>query len=40
MVLDAFKRNDIYKFNLVTMQEDAPMGTDLWKSNQSKKKGL
>ena len=40
MVLDAFKRNDIYKFNLVTMQEDAPMGTDLWKSNQAKKKGL
>jgi len=39
MVLDAFKRNDIYKFNLVTMQEDAPMGTDLWKSNQSKKRG-
>ena len=40
MVLGAFKRNDIYKFNLVTMQEDAPMGTDLWKSNQAKKKGL
>jgi len=39
MVLGAFKRNDIYKFNLVTMQEDAPMGTDLWKSNQAKKKG-
>lgn len=39
MVLDAFKRNDIYKFNLVTMQEDAPMGTDLWKSNQAKKRG-
>lgn len=39
MVLNAFKRNDIYKFNLVTMQEDAPMGTELWKTRQDQKKG-
>ena len=30
-VLDAFKRNDIYKFQLVTSPEDAPIGTDLYK---------
>jgi biopolymer transport protein ExbD len=34
MVLGAFKRNDIYKFNLITMQEDAPMGTDLYNSRK------
>jgi biopolymer transport protein ExbD len=39
MVLGAFKRNDIYKFNLITMQEDAPMGTDLYNSrNKAKSK--
>lgn len=31
-VLAAFKKNDIYKFQLVTSPEDAPMGTDLYKS--------
>lgn len=31
-VLDAFKRNDIYKFQLVTSPEDAPAGTDLYKT--------
>lgn len=31
-VLDAFKRNDIYKFQLVTSPEDAPVGTDLYKT--------
>jgi biopolymer transport protein ExbD len=31
-VLDAFKRNDIYKFQLVTSPEEAPIGTDLYKS--------
>lgn len=36
-VLEAFKRNDIYKFNLVTMPEEAPLGTDLWKSRQAQK---
>jgi biopolymer transport protein ExbD len=39
MVLGAFKRNDIYKFNLITMQEDAPLGTDLYNSrNKAKSK--
>lgn len=37
MVLDAFKKNDIYKFNLVTMQEDAPVGTDLYKARHRAK---
>jgi biopolymer transport protein ExbD len=36
-VLAAFKRNDIYKFNLVTMQEDAPVGSDLHKARQKEK---
>lgn len=30
-VLDAFKRNDIFKFQLVTAPEDVPQGTDLYK---------
>jgi biopolymer transport protein ExbD len=34
-VLDAFKRNDIYKFQLVTSPEDAPVGTDLYKTRSS-----
>ncbi|HVE60846.1 MAG TPA: biopolymer transporter ExbD, partial [Chitinophagaceae bacterium] len=33
-VLDAFKRNDIYKFQLVTSPEDAPVGTELYKIRQ------
>jgi biopolymer transport protein ExbD len=28
-VLTAFKRNDILKFNMITMLEDVPSGTDL-----------
>lgn len=31
-VLEAFKKNDIYKFQLVTSPEDVPSGTDLFKS--------
>ena len=31
-VLDAFKKNDIFKFQLVTSPEDVPRGTDLFKS--------
>ena len=34
-VLEAFKRNDIYKFQLVTAPENAPPGTDLYKTRQS-----
>src|SRR5215211_3024278 len=31
-VLEAFKRNDIYKFQLITSPEAAPEGTDLYKT--------
>ena len=31
-VLEAFKRNDIYKFQLVTAPESAPAGTDLYQT--------
>jgi len=37
LVLGAFKRNDIYKFNLITSQEDAPLGTDLYNTRQKEK---
>jgi biopolymer transport protein ExbD len=30
-VISAFKRNDIYKFKLVTSPEETPVGTDLYK---------
>ena len=33
-VLEAFKRNDIYKFQLVTSPESAPPGTELYKTRQ------
>lgn len=33
-VLEAFKRNDIYKFQLITTPEPAPTGTDLFKTRQ------
>ena len=36
-VLAAFKKNDIYKFQLVTNPEDVPMGTDLFKSRNTAK---
>ncbi len=34
-VLAAFKRNDIYKFQLVTSPEAAPAGTELYKVRQA-----
>ncbi len=34
-VLDAFKRNDINKFQLVTKFRDAPVGTALWNTRQN-----
>jgi biopolymer transport protein ExbD len=37
MVLAAFKKNDIYKFNLITMLEDAPAGTELYLTRQKEK---
>ena len=33
-VLEAFKRNDIYKFQLVTSPESAPPGTELYNERQ------
>ena len=34
-ILDAFKRNDIYKFQLVTAVEDAPVGTELYQERKA-----
>lgn len=34
-VLDAFKKNDIYKYNLVTNAEDVPQGSELYKKNMA-----
>ena len=34
-VLAAFKRNDIYKFQLVTSPEEAPIGSELYRQRQS-----
>ena len=36
-VLSAFKRNDIYKFQLITAAEDAPPGTDLYQERHKPK---
>lgn len=33
-VLEAFKRNDINKFQLITKFQDAPVGTPLWQTRQ------
>ncbi len=33
-IIDAFKKNDILKFQMVTTPEAAPEGTDLWRLNQ------
>ncbi len=30
-VLEGFKKNDVYKYNLITSPEDAPAGTELYK---------
>lgn len=37
-IIDVFKRNDQYKFQLITMPEDAPMGTPLWETRNQEKK--
>ena len=34
-ILNAFKRNDIYKFQLVTAAEEAPEGTELYKERKA-----
>lgn len=33
-VIDAFKKNDILKYNLVTNQSEVPKGSELWKKNE------
>ena len=37
-VIDALKKNDEQKYNLVTMPEGAPVGTELWDERNSVKK--
>jgi biopolymer transport protein ExbD len=34
-VIEAFKKNDIYKYNLITNAEDVPEGTELYKKNMA-----
>ncbi|MEP6628027.1 MAG: biopolymer transporter ExbD [Ginsengibacter sp.] len=38
-VLEAFKKNDIYKYNLVTNAEDVPEGSELYKKNMAGEMG-
>lgn len=35
-VVDAFKRNDILKFQMITDPEGVPQGTDLWRKNNTR----
>ncbi len=37
-VINAFKKNDFLKFQMVTNPESVPVGTDLWKKGQSGEK--
>ncbi len=37
-VIDAFKKNEIFKFQMITDPENVPEGTDLFRSNMVKKK--
>jgi biopolymer transport protein ExbD len=37
-VVDAFKKNDFLKFQMITNPEAAPIGSDLWKMNQAGQK--
>ncbi len=34
-VITALKKNDQFKFQMVTNPESVPSGTDLWKNNMS-----
>jgi biopolymer transport protein ExbD len=34
-IINAFKKNEIFKFQMVTDPENVPAGTDLWKKNMS-----
>jgi biopolymer transport protein ExbD len=35
-VVDAFKRNDILKFQMITDPEGVPQGTELWRKNNTR----
>ncbi len=37
-VIEAFKKNDVYKYLLVTNPEDVPKGSELEKANNAEKK--
>ena len=37
-IIDAFKKNDLLKFQMITNPEGAPVGTDLWKKGQAGEK--
>jgi len=37
-VIDAFKKNDFLKFQMVTNPESVPLGSELWKNNQKGEK--
>lgn len=39
MVLNAFKKNDIFKFKMITMLEDVPKGTELYAIRSKQKAG-
>ena len=34
-VIEDFKKNDVYKYNLVTNAADIPEGSELWKKNMA-----
>ncbi|MEO8117468.1 MAG: hypothetical protein ABI653_07440 [Bacteroidota bacterium] len=36
-IIDALKKNDLLKFQMVTNPQNVPEGTDLWKENMDKK---
>jgi len=38
-ILSAFKKNEFFKFQMVTSPENVPQGTELWKNNMKGKKG-
>ncbi len=38
-VINAFKKNDLMKFQMVTNPEGVPVGSELYKANQNKPKG-
>lgn len=37
-VIDAFKKNDFLKFQMITNPESVPIGSELWKNNQKGEK--